>query len=257
MSDTKIISFNLRCSGDGEKSVKTRAPLMCACLLEYNADSIGMQEATPEWMEYLKSGLSERYDFVGVARDDGKNRGEYGPVFYLKEKYELVDSGTVWLSKTPEKPSKYLTSACYRICTWATLREKETGFVFSHINTHLDHVSESARLKQTDVLLSKISQLEKSGPVVCTGDFNVNEGSPVYKKMCENMADIKYTAPASDRCGTWHDYNEQGIEDKSPIDFIFIKNGFEPLKYKVIRDKAGEIFLSDHFGLYSELQNCK
>ena len=38
-----------------------------------------MQEATPEWMATLKETLTD-YDYVGVARDDGKNQGEYSEI---------------------------------------------------------------------------------------------------------------------------------------------------------------------------------
>ncbi|MCQ2463399.1 MAG: endonuclease/exonuclease/phosphatase family protein [Clostridia bacterium] len=250
----KVISFNVRCCGEGVEAPSFRAPSLCECIIKRRPDSIGFQEATPEWMKLLKKYLGDEYGFVGVAREDGDDDGEYGPVFYRKDKFTLKDSGTIWLSDTPDKPSKFPTSCCTRICTWATLEHKETGKAFSHINTHLDHVSEEARLQQVDVLLGKIAELEKYGPVACTGDFNVNENAPVYAKMTQTMKDVKYTAPVTDKCGTYQGYDDTGIEDISPIDFVFIKNGFEPLVYNVIRDKAKDgTFLSDHFGLYTEL----
>ncbi len=256
-SDAKlrIISFNLRCTGEGDTSVETRYPLMCAQLLEFAPDSMGLQEATPQWMELLKEELKDKYGFVGVGRDDGKNKGEYGPVFYLKDKYELLDSGTIWLSAKPNKAgSRFLGSACVRICTWVVLKNKESGETYSHINTHLDHVSEKARLKQTDVLLKKIGELKKYGPIVCTGDFNVYENSDVYRKMCDNMTDAKYAAPVTENHGTFHAYRNDNLEGVSPIDFAFIANGFEALTYRVIKDKINGLHLSDHYGLSVELK---
>ncbi|MBQ6066383.1 MAG: hypothetical protein IJK89_06140 [Clostridia bacterium] len=116
-----MVQFNLRCTGFGETSVAYRAPLMAAELQSLGADSMGFQEANLRWMTYLEEHLTD-YAYVGAARDDGRVRGEFSPIFYLKEKYNVVDSGTFWLSKTPDKPgTKDWGSACNRICTWAVL----------------------------------------------------------------------------------------------------------------------------------------
>ena len=48
--------------------------------------------------------LGDDYAHVGVGRDDGKEAGEYSPIFFDKTKFELVRWKTVWLSETPEKP---------------------------------------------------------------------------------------------------------------------------------------------------------
>ena len=42
------------------------------------------------------------YDGIGVGRDDGKTAGEYAPLFYRKDKYEVLDSNTFWLAENPD-----------------------------------------------------------------------------------------------------------------------------------------------------------
>ncbi|MDD6061378.1 MAG: hypothetical protein PUB99_02050, partial [Oscillospiraceae bacterium] len=137
----RVVTFNLRCTGVGKTSVAYRAPRMAAQLLSTDADSMGFQEANLRWMTYLQEQLTD-YDYVGVARENGRNLGEFSPIFYKKDKYTLRDSGTFWLSKTPDKPgSKDWGSQNVRICTWAILENKENGKVYAHFNTHLDHIS--------------------------------------------------------------------------------------------------------------------
>ena len=77
----RVMSFNIRCGDVGEETWEDRIGIVSQTMLESNADSIGVQEATPGWMEALNKNLSHKYAFVGVGRDDGKNKGEYSAVF--------------------------------------------------------------------------------------------------------------------------------------------------------------------------------
>jgi hypothetical protein len=86
-------------------------------------DVFGAQEVRHGQLEYMVEQLPD-YKYVGVARDDGAEKGEYCPVFYRKKLFKLLDSGTFWLSETPDKPSKGWDGRCCRICTWAYLERK-------------------------------------------------------------------------------------------------------------------------------------
>ena len=218
--EVRIVSFNVRCNDDLYGSVKTRSQLIVSALKQYAPDSFGVQEATEEWMEILKDDLGDMYDFAGESRN-GTYEGEYSAVFYLKDKYELLDSGTIWLSETPEIPGSKIEESSYpRIATWAVLRNKDTDKVYTHINTHLDHILESARVKQVTILTKKIVELKKYGTVVCTGDFNSKESNNAYKKMTQTLSDSKYLAKESDSGLTFHNYGTN-VFDTQPIDFIF------------------------------------
>ncbi|MBQ7638972.1 MAG: hypothetical protein IJS90_08740 [Clostridia bacterium] len=137
-STTRIMSFNIRCSDVNGVEAKNRFNIGVRQILEVMPDSIGIQEATAEWMKQLNLKLTA-YDFVGIDRDNGGSAfkgGECCPVFYLKTKFKLLDSGNFWLSETPDEPSYGPGAACRRICTWAKLKNRLTGETYVHVNTH-------------------------------------------------------------------------------------------------------------------------
>jgi len=247
-ADVRIVQFNLRTTGWAETSVAYRAPLMVAELNELMPDSMGFQEANLRWMLYLEEKLTD-YAYVGVGRTDGNLRGEFSPVFYLKDKYNLVDSGTFWLSDTPDKPgSKFASSQNIRICTWAVLENKETGESYAHINTHLDHISASARKMQVEVLLTKVNELIGDYPIVLTGDFNDNAASPMYAAATEVLSDARLIAPVTEDKATFHNYGKSVTE--KTLDYVFVSDRVQPLVYHVIDDKVNGTYLSDHYGIY-------
>lgn len=249
----RIMSFNVRCADDAFGSVKGRSQLICAALEQYAPDSFGVQEATQEWLDILSENL-EDYDCVSQMRD-GKKSSEASAVFYLKDKYTLVDSGTIWLSDTPDEfASKFTLSFCPRIATWVILQDKSTGEIYTHINTHLDHVLESVRVDQIKVLKVKIEELKAKGyPVVCTGDFNTKEGADAYNEMKGCLLDSKYLAKNSDDGATYINYGQNIFETK-PIDFIFISEGTEVETYKIIDEKINDMYLSDHAALCADVK---
>lgn len=248
----RIVSFNVRCKDDTFGSVKGRSQLITAALEQYAPDSFGVQEATAEWIEILTEKLPE-YGCVSQMRD-GKASSEASAVFYLKDKYNLLDSGTIWLSDTPDEfASKFTLSFCPRIATWATLQNKETGEIYTHINTHLDHVLESVRVKQINVLKVKIEELKSKGyPVVCTGDFNTKEGADAYNEMKPCLNDTKYLAKNSDDGATFINYGKNFFETR-PIDFVFVSDGVKVENYKIIDEKIGDMYLSDHAAICADV----
>ncbi|MBQ8504567.1 MAG: endonuclease/exonuclease/phosphatase family protein [Clostridia bacterium] len=250
----RIVSFNVRCKDDLYGSVKGRSQLIYAALSQYHPDSFGVQEATQEWIDILTESLGDEYACVSQMRD-GSGSSEASAVFYLKDKYELKDSGTIWLSDTPEEfASKFTLSFCPRIATWTTLENKETGEVYTHVNTHLDHVFECVRVQQINVLKGKIEELKAQGnPVVCTGDFNTKEGADAYNEMKGCLLDTKYLAKTSDDGATFLNYGQNLLETK-PIDFIFVSEGTEVDTYKIIDEKIGDMYLSDHAGLCADVK---
>lgn len=94
-------------------------------------------------MDALTAALPE-YDYVGVGRDDGERGGEFSPVFFRKDRFSVLNSGTFWLSETPTCPLRAGTPACRRVCTYAQLFDKQEQKAFFHYNTHLDHVGGTA-----------------------------------------------------------------------------------------------------------------
>lgn len=239
----RVMSFNLRF-----RDPLQRLQDLTDVIATAQPDVIGTQEGTPDWMHILTTEYNGVYGHVGVGRDDGKNEGEHSAIFYRLDKYSVVDSGTFWLSKTPDVPSKDWDSACNRICTWAVLQSKADGKQFAVLNTHLDHVSAEARVEQIKIVKEKADSFDI--PVVITGDLNATDEDPSIKTLSDGgYTDSRYAAPITDDSGTYNGY-EEGRDDYERIDYIFFNGGFEVTKYDVVDG----IFASDHFAIYSDLE---
>ena len=252
-SSTRIISFNVRSRNDKEGSINNRSKIVKAVIDQYAPDSLGIQEGTGKWMDILTKALGDKYDYVTQARDTKGYNTEHNPVFYRKDKFNLIDSGTMWLSDTPNVPfSKSYDTNCTRIATWATLENKATGEKYTHLNTHLDHILESTRVAQVGVLLTKLTELQKVGKVVCTGDFNTEPTSEVYAKMTEAVSDSKTIAETTDSGITFHGYGKCD-EFSGPIDYIFISKDTVVKTHKIIRNTAKGMYPSDHYPIIADI----
>ncbi len=246
----RVMSFNVLYGGDGEHGIQNRFGIVTRTVTEYYPDSLGVQEATPLWMLWFNVFLPE-YDCVGVGRDDGRFKGEHAAIFYLKDKYRVVQSETFWLSQTPEKPSLGWDAACNRVCTWAVLENKASGERYVHMNTHLDHVGSAARQNSVEMILEKAASFNL--PVVCTGDFNFRQGSGLYNAVTSStLQDTKFSAPDTMNYQTFHGF-AQAVDPSRVIDFIFTNSRMTPLTYKVIFDGIDGKRVSDHYPLYSDM----
>ncbi len=252
---TRVMSFNVRCvSDDNGHTIANRSQLVTAVLEQYAPDTFGVQEATPKWIKILNRELGDKYACVGEGRSPIEMFTEYSSVYYLKDKYNLLDSGTIWLSETPEKKyTKDFDSKHNRIASWAVLEDKETGVKFTHMNTHLDHVLESTRVEQVKVLKAKIAELEKETTVICTGDFNTYETAEAYAEMRKDYDDTKLVATNSDTGITFHNYGAIEEHDDGAIDFVFATKGTKADTYKIIRDCIDGIYPSDHYPVMADV----
>lgn len=250
----RVMSFNVRCANDPEGSINNRSKIANAIIEQYAPDSFGLQEATPKWLRIFDREFGDRYARVGQARDWYGPFSEYSCVYYLKDKYNLIDSGTFWLSETPyKKYSVSYDSACRRIASWAVLENKETGEKYTHINTHLDHVLEETRVSQCAVLLNEMSKLQTQGTVIITGDFNTYNDGGVYASMTEGADDAAVVAGNTDSGITFHSYGKRADKGQGPIDFVFVTKGTEVENYKIIRDTAKDMYPSDHYPLIADV----
>ncbi len=251
--DIKAMSFNVKINGDGYQSNDNRLPRVVEMIERHAADSVGVQEADKWWTDNLEKALPQ-YARVGTYRDDGISLGESCSIFYLKDKFELVESGDFWLSETPDTPSKGWDGGCFRVVTYAILKDKSTGFVYAHFNTHFDNVGAKAKHESVPLLASRIARIAPDIPVVLTGDFNTREGSEIYENLLScGLRNTKFLAEKYDDCATYHDYNPFVLNTK-PIDYIFVNGYCSAVKSSIVdSDTVNLVYPSDHFPIIVEM----
>ena len=250
-----VMSYNIRTFGieDNSRDLWTnRQDLFIQHIREHDPDIIGMQEVTDLQAIFIKEELSD-YDYVLQNRDWIPFFTESSPVFYKKDMFTLLDSGTFWLSETPEKMSISWNSACYRICTFAVLKHNDSGKEFVHFNTHLDHKSALARENGLALIMERMSL--QNHPSILTGDFNFNETDELYGLVTAKLDDTKYIAPDTMSSGSFHGFGKINIINGSPIDFIMVSKGdFVPISYKVLIEDYDGHYTSDHYAVKSVIK---
>lgn len=236
-----VASFNVRYhnSSDSIKGNgwKQRCPLICNLIRFNDFEVFGAQEVLHDQLKDMLTGLPE-YDYIGVGRDDGKTKGEYAPIFYQKDKFIALESGHFWLSEITDRPNKGWDAALPRICTWAKLKDNETGFVFFFFNLHMDHIGVEARKNSAKLVLKKITEMCGDNPVILTGDFNVDQNSPNYAVLegsdllndSYKAAKIRYALN-----GTFNDFKPDS-KTESRIDHVFVSPSFTVERYGVLTD---------------------
>lgn len=234
-----------------------RAHLFAQQINDTLPDVLGVQELNRIWVEKLET-LLPQYAYYGVKRggDDKEETSEMSGIFYLKDKFELLESDTFWISLTPETESKFEGAGCNRICSYVVLKNKETGFVFAHLNTHLDNSSTEAQnlggtliAQKAEALKSKYANL----PVVITGDFNqYPDGLAVQALKQKGFVSACDISENSKTTATYHEWGK--FPHTAPIDFIFADETVKIKNYKVHEEKIGKSYVSDHFMITAEIE---
>lgn len=234
------------------KDPNTRSQRVCQIIRDYSPDTFGVQEASPAWMTKLRAGFRDEYDCVGNGRDGG-NQGEYNAIFYKKDVFDLIDSGTKYLSETPDRKSKVEESSLNRIFTYALLEKKSDGERILYVNTHFDHTNDTARVKQAQILAQFLRDNEEY-PIVLSGDFNTASGTDAYEEIIEGGVENSMNlAQTAEKAATYTNYGKS----KTVIDFIFVtEDDMWVNSYRVCNEKIDGEYPSDHHPVYIEYVNC-
>lgn len=253
-----VMSYNIRLGSadDGENHWNIRKDKLKDLINYYEADFIGMQEAQKPQIEYLLENNS-LYGFLGKPRDEGEN-SEFSCIFYLKNKYKVLQQDTFWLSETPEKSTKSWDTAYPRIVTYGLFENIKTKKKIWVLNTHFDHVGVVARQKSAEIILKKIKQLQgkQNLPVVLTGDFNSFKTDTWMQPLLNNLQEASSHSITKPYGGTatWNAFNfkEKPVDQ---IDFIFSsKNNTVIKKFRTITDFYDFKYPSDHLPIISRIE---
>lgn len=255
-SGTNIItsmSFNLMA---GIQAGDIRVDYVINTILKYKPSVIGVQEATDIWMDMLRQKLGDTYGIVGVGRN-ANCKDEHSAILYLKDQFDLVESGTKWLSDTPDVPGSKLAQSHYtRIMTYALLSRKSDNRQFLHVNTHLDYgttdTEEQTKVKQLQTMFDIMDNLPNV-PTIITGDFNATVGTPAYNKMlAEGYIDSAEHIPSKLRQPTYHGLRGTTGAPRH-IDYIFFTTDFSCTYYHIFTEGVNGKDVSDHFPIFSIL----
>ena len=185
-----VMTYNLRVDlpSDGDDAWPNRRERLVEVMAAAAPDLLGVQEALPAQLSYLKSAL-RGYDYVGVGRL-GAEGGEHTALFYKVSRVEVLQSSTFWLSRTPDTVSIDWGAAYPRIATWARLRTRDSGEELLVVNTHLDHKSSEAQREGLALLTRTIDSLAEPGlPVILMGDFNMTSDRSAIRQLRDDYVD--------------------------------------------------------------------
>ena len=245
-----VMTFNMRYDNpeDGQNNWRFRRERIAGVIKAQEVDVLGTQELLSNQFNDL-SGLLTGYQGVGVGRLDGAESGEYCAVFFRKDRFTLLDSGTFWLSETPEVVGSLgWDGACERIATWVVLRDRDGRELF-FIDTHLDHVGQVARDEGVSLLMKCIETLSGGRPVILTGDFNSEPGSSVVAHVQKDGVLRDAKAIAAQRSGTdwsFSDFGQIPEAERPLLDYIFVSGDIEAVRYEVLPDIFDGGYVSDH-----------
>jgi endonuclease/exonuclease/phosphatase family metal-dependent hydrolase len=251
-----VMSFNIRYgrANDGDDSWQYRNGLVMGVIKDHQPDIVGLQEALQFQLDEILATFPE-FESIGIGRDPG-GEGEYAAILYLKERFEEMDSGTFWMSETPEVPSTHWGNTHLRICTWARLLDKQSDQHFYVYNTHFDHRIQLSRENSAVLLAKRISGRAHDDPVIVMGDFNAGEDNPAItylKGMDSSIGEspvglvdtYRELYPDEKVVGTFNGF--KGVNDGKKIDYVFVFPGTTVEEAKIVRDSVDGRYPSDHY----------
>ena len=267
----RVMSFNLRYNntGDGPNAWPLRKAWVAQLIRFHDADVVGVQEALYGMLADLDTLLPE-YSRIGVGRIDGNMKGEYSAILYKRDRLEVLENKTFWLSPTPEVPgSKGWDAALERIATWGRFRDRATGCTYVHLNTHFDHIGEHARQESARLIRERLATIDAAGlPLVMTGDLNSRPTSAGYRiltrdtianafpPLVDGMSASRegHYGPPSSTVSGFRGIGREG----DIIDYVLVSPVVEVLKHGILPDSWDNRFASDHLPVLATLAiRCK
>ena len=261
----RVMSFNIRygTAKDGENAWLHRREMVFDVIRKHQPDIVGMQEVLNGQRAELLRALPE-FESLGAGRVDGILRGEFSPIMYRTERFDVLEHGQFWLSDTPEVPgSKSWGNSITRICTWARMRDSETGRSFYFYNTHLDHRSPPSQQRSAELIAQRIATHEHNNDaVILTGDFNANEGTSTIRFLkgeIDRAFETTETPPPSPQLrdsfrvlhphatnvGTFNGF--RGESSRGKIDYVFVSANVQVISAAIVHDNTNGRYPSDHF----------
>lgn len=250
------MTYNIRFDTPGDERFKwdERRNIISQTISSNSPDVMGIQEAYYNQIKWLEDDLKV-FDWYAVGGEDGGFRGEYCAIFFQKDKYELMDSGTYWLAEDDTKPGSLgwdSEEPC--VMTWVKLKTKSNGETVFVFNTRLGE-TEKSKIEGSKKLIRKIGEIAKNNSFILTGDFNSepeHKSIQLIKEQCKeaktscfiNASEIDYTLIFDDNGNTVHKRQ----------DYVFFSENFPVNSYEVLNNTYNEKYPSDHLPVLCKLR---
>ncbi|MDP7069957.1 MAG: endonuclease/exonuclease/phosphatase family protein [Phycisphaerales bacterium] len=237
-----LMTFNVRYdnAADGEHAWPARRDQVATTIRDVFPEAVAVQEALPHQLDWLLRALPQ-YTQVGTPRTPD---GEFSGLLIDPTRLEVLASGQIWLSESPDTPaSAGWDAALPRTATWARTRRAGTsGPVVLLIGTHFDHVGEAARQQSASLIAAKLTDWcdEKPLPIAVLGDFNAPPGSATMTIFEE----AGLTSSLSAGGGTFHGFT--GDTTGPRIDDILLNDRWTRTRSEIVRPRSGNRPASDH-----------
>ncbi|UCG13423.1 MAG: endonuclease/exonuclease/phosphatase family protein [Deltaproteobacteria bacterium] len=252
----RFMSVNLRFENDfdGENHWTLRRDLLAKTILKYKPQVVGTQEGKPTQLAFLEDALQGYRMSADTRHWDGSC--QYPTLYYVDDYFVLLEGSEFWLSETPgTHMSKNWDSAFPRMLSYALLETKQTGKRLWAAVTHLDHVSEWARIEGAKLIRDWATELK--APAVLLGDFNDVPGSHVHRILSQPggpFTDSWEAMGRKEHRGSYTQHGFTGVPGIGRIDWILVTSDFRVMDGAVVHDHEDGRYPSDHFPYYADLE---
>ena len=246
----RVMTLNLRfgLAKDGINSWERRQQAYPPLFTAYPSDLYCFQEANDFQLRALGAWLP-KYRHIGI-RSPAPPFWQHNPVFFPKS-WELLTAERIFLSATPDVPSRLRSSKWPRQCTIGMFRHG--GRPLLCVNTHFDFAPETQR-ENARIIASRLEQYPQDVPCIVVGDFNAVPGGRCYRFMTGDgwVSGRRFQSVfGSASPGSFHGFT--GSTNGRHIDWILIDGPFRVASAKAVTGTFGGIYPSDHFPMMTEL----
>jgi endonuclease/exonuclease/phosphatase family metal-dependent hydrolase len=249
-----VISFNLRfgLADDGANRWAIRKKAVAEFLRTHKVDFFGLQEANDFQVDFIAGNLLE-YTYIG--KRNPAPRFWQNNVLFFSNQWQCVSQKNLYLSPTPEVPSRFSDSRWPRQCTIGLFERDQRRLIC--IDTHFDFEPQVQR-KSAKIILDQISRLPTGLPVILMGDFNASPDSDCHLILTGRGAGTEKTGSRLRNAfnepypGTFHGFSGESTGDC--IDWILFSGNITPVACDVIRSKFNGVYPSDHFPVRTQFR---
>ncbi len=170
---------------------------------------------------------------------------ETAPALFKKSTFLVLESGSFWLSETPERSGGLNWDAAFpRMCVWFRLWHRKAHKELIFLNTHFDY-QPIAMIESAKVLRTWLRK-NFDKPLIVSGDFNADKQSESYRILTIDLMDARQNDD-----NTFHDYGK--IDKGFPIDWVLVSAHFEIKNSRIDYFHKNGVYPSDHYPLLATL----